>query len=521
MRLPVRPAGLVLIGLLTCFWLTPGHPQARVRAGSKLPGKLTQQPSTPEPPLAGQTPPAPPPAPDWPRQLPTVVTPAPAVVPAVPVAVVPAPPVVIVDPGPIDPPTPTVTLRLRVQACAPAGQQLEYRLCVENTSAAEAHHVLVRNPLPPNARFVRAIPEPNLKEPELQWQLGTLPPCCCKEIVLVLEPIGTDEVRNCARVQFEHGQCVVTRIARLAPVVPVAPGALPPGTTPPVMPRVQDSGDRITPLPGAAEAKLDLKVSGPDRQPINQPATYTFTVSNTGGSPATRLLVACVLPEKLKFVSASDGGKFLEGQVAWVLESLSGGASRSYQLTVQGEPGRHCLRPYALADRDLLVRTEFCTVFFGGSGLGATMETTRDPVAVGEQTSYVIIVYNQGNVPATNIRIRVQLPVQMEVVRGVGPGVNNQLEDPKKTVGAAVVFDPFTNLQPGGSLRYEVVAWARQAGVVVVRSELTADQLKAGGPVIQERSTTIITDQEMSRRRARATSYRPSELKGDQASGKR
>ena len=30
------------------------------------------------------------------------------------------------------------------------------------------------------------------------------------------EPIGGDEVKNCARVQFEHGECVATRVARPA-----------------------------------------------------------------------------------------------------------------------------------------------------------------------------------------------------------------------------------------------------------------------------------------------------------------
>src|SRR5262249_8937087 len=118
------------------------------------------------------------------------------------------------SPGPgAEPPVPVVAIRVRVAATTPAGQELEYHLRVVNDSRAAAHHVTVRNPVPANARFVRATPEPTFREPELVWRLGTLAPCASREIVLVLRPTGGD-VTNCARVQFEHGQCVTTRIAR-------------------------------------------------------------------------------------------------------------------------------------------------------------------------------------------------------------------------------------------------------------------------------------------------------------------
>ena len=99
---------------------------------------------------------------------------------------------------PLDPPPPTVAIRVRVADSAAAGQELVYRIHVVNRSPAAAHHVTVRNPLPANAAFVRTVPEPALREPELVWHLGTLPPCGCREVVLVLRPTGSGDVRNCA-----------------------------------------------------------------------------------------------------------------------------------------------------------------------------------------------------------------------------------------------------------------------------------------------------------------------------------
>src|SRR5258708_7457091 len=89
---------------------------------------------------------------------------------------------------PMDPPAPLVSLRIRVPALGSLGQELEYRICVENKADADAHHVLVRNPLPANTRFVSANPKPSALSPELQWNLGTLGPGGCVEIVLILAP---------------------------------------------------------------------------------------------------------------------------------------------------------------------------------------------------------------------------------------------------------------------------------------------------------------------------------------------
>jgi uncharacterized repeat protein (TIGR01451 family) len=67
--------------------------------------------------------------------------------------------------APCDPPTPVVKIRVRVPACGRPGEPIEYRICVYNDSPADAHHVVVKNAVPANARFVRASPEPHAKEP--------------------------------------------------------------------------------------------------------------------------------------------------------------------------------------------------------------------------------------------------------------------------------------------------------------------------------------------------------------------
>src|SRR3954468_15637336 len=46
---------------------------------------------------------------------------------------------------PRDPPPPTLKIKVRVPACSAPGRTLEYRICIENCSPAEAHHVVVKD----------------------------------------------------------------------------------------------------------------------------------------------------------------------------------------------------------------------------------------------------------------------------------------------------------------------------------------------------------------------------------------
>ena len=63
------------------------------------------------------------------------------------------------------PPAPTVKIMVRVPACAEPGGTIRYCICVENCSTAEAHHVIVKNALPENAKFVKADPPPSPPTP--------------------------------------------------------------------------------------------------------------------------------------------------------------------------------------------------------------------------------------------------------------------------------------------------------------------------------------------------------------------
>lgn len=516
-----------LAALVTSIMLALPAVAAQVRAGT---GPMCASPplfpTTPEPPLAEPLPPAKP---------------------------------ILGTAQPSDPPAPVVVLCVRVPVSATAGQELEYRVCVENRSAAPAHHVLVRNPLPAHARFVRASPDPAVREPELLWRLGTLEGGAKREIVLVLAPTGEGDVTNCARVQFEHGECVTTRVARpgltmqksgpteavladtltyrltlsnsgsadvtnllVTDILPAGLehssgkdrlswilGTLAPGQSQTVEYQVvarkigQLCNKVIATAAGGlreekefcvqvGERRLSLVMTGPERRYLNLPATYLLTVSNPGTLPLSDVIITNPLPAQTALAGAG-GGQLMGNRVEWRIGTLPPAESRTVEVRLRAlAPGRICNQAVVTASHGLVQQAEVCTDFTGAAALSLDVEDTADPVEVGSETSYNILVRNPGTSPVTRVQIVATVPEQMVVTRAAGAS------DHRKE-GHKIIYDALT-LAAGAEARYRIDVKAQQPGDVRFKVELTADQLTAG-PVQQEESTTIFAVSPSSRRK--------------------
>jgi uncharacterized repeat protein (TIGR01451 family) len=384
---------------------------------------------------------------------------------------------------PTDPPPPVLKVKVRVPACAAVGQPIAYRICVENCSAAEAHHVVLKNALPANAEYVRADPEPTRFLPELQWHLGTVGGGACREVVLVLRPTNAEDVKNCPRVQFEHGQCVTTRLAGLAPGLPGA-------AVPPVKQPAETKEPPQVPL--ADRPKLTVTIEGHQRQYVNLNSHYFITVSNTGKTKAGNLLVSCALPKETKFVRADQNWKYAQGQVAWLLGDLEPGAQRRVELVVKAlVEGRFCMRATARADLGATAASEGCTQFLGVSALHVELADRDDPLVVGGKTSYPILVRNPGSAAVTNVRLKALVPPALQMLDATGPS-KFQVGD-KVALGQWVEMGPLAKLAPMTSQTYEIFVEAKRAGATRLHVEVSADQLERG-PVTEDESTTLFDD---------------------------
>lgn len=374
---------------------------------------------------------------------------------------------------PKDPPPPVVKLKVRVPACSEPGQPIEYRICVENCSTMEAHHVIVKDALPENAKFVKSDPAPSKQGPELQWNLGTVGGGAVREIIVVLQPTNKEDIKNCVRVQFEHGVCLTTRQAAYVP-----------GTRPPI----------ITPVPGVKpeEAPIfDLSVRGPKDQYSNLPAKYEITLTNKGKSKAMNTQVNVRLPDKLKAIKASDPGVAVENVVVWNLGHVDAGATKILELTLRAmEKGEHCFTASAKADQGVSKEVEFCTKFAGVSAMSIEMFGNDGAVLVGGKTSYPIHIKSLGSEPLTNIEVRAFIPDVLKLERA--NAAFDEFEPVKG--GRWIKFKTLPKVEGNAQASYEIFVEALRAGATRFHVEVVADQLEVGRPVIEEELTHIVDD---------------------------
>ncbi len=363
-------------------------------------GPARAQFATPEPPLAG--------APGAPVAPPRPV-PAPGKAPAAR------------EPG--DPPVPMVSLRVRVPARAEPGKELEYRLQVENSSKAEAHHVLVRDRLPPGARLIRTSPDPKSRQPDLIWDLGTLAPCAKKEIIVVIVPETGSEIENNAFVQFEHGQRVRTRINR---------------------------------------PDLRLRVLAPPRVPLHDPITFQLEVTNVGPADAVDVVLKDQLPAELKFLTSKPSASG-ENPLTWKLGTLAPGQSRRVEYSAAS------LKADTFSDHAEVtaaggVRQEGSAYVQVGDRL-LVAKSGPERRLVRRLTTYQITVTNTGTEAAANVQVANQLPKDITFVNATADG---------KLVGDRIRWSLGT-LAPGARRSIQVAVRAGIPGKFKNVTEVTAD----------------------------------------------
>jgi uncharacterized repeat protein (TIGR01451 family) len=328
--------------------------------------------------------------------------------------------------GPVDPPVPQVVVRVRVPAEAIPNERLVYHITVANDSRADAHHVLLKNPLPSHVTFVSAKPEPNAMTPVLLWELGTLKPCAKKEIELVVMPTGSGDVRSCARVQYEHGQCVQTRVAR----------------------------------PG-----LQLAHTGPAQAALYDVVTFKADVTNNGKAPARNVSLSVSLPEGVEFQNSKPAVGGETNPLVWDLGEVAGGQSKrvEYSLIVK-KTGTFTSRAAVTAGGGL--REEAAATVQVGQPALAVVKSGPKQRAVGRPATYRITVRNPGTLAATNVELADELPADISFARA-SDGGEIRGEEVRWTLG---------RLEPGASRTVEVAVRAKRAGKFKNVVTATADR---------------------------------------------
>jgi len=117
-----------------------------------------------------------------------------------------------------------------------------------------------------------------------------------------------------------------------------------------------------------------------------------------------------------------------------------------------------------------------------------TLEITKsaDPIEVGGELTYTIHAINQGDGAANNVGVTLLVPEEMAIVK-------EKLESGARVEGHTVVFER-PALAAKSTASFVLTVEARRPGDVRLTAKLTCDQLRRGGPLTREETTTIVGD---------------------------
>jgi len=228
---------------------------------------------------------------------------------------------------------------------------------------------------------------------------------------------------------------------------------------------------------------LTIAKAGPQRQYLGRPISYEITVANKGDGPARNTIVEDIIPPGVASIEATTGAQFSTSKLVWELGTLEPNMSKkvrvSYTPTKEGEVMATASASAYCAET---VTDTSKTSITGIAASRLEVVDLEDPVEVGNTTTYVITVTNQGSAADSNVRVVCTLDDKLQYVSSAGATAGS-------IMGRTVSFAPLRRLEPRTKATWRVVVRGARAGDVRFRATLHTDTLAL--PVEQTEATHV------------------------------
>ncbi|MCA9071019.1 MAG: DUF11 domain-containing protein, partial [Planctomycetaceae bacterium] len=235
-------------------------------------------------------------------------------------------------------------------------------------------------------------------------------------------------------------------------------------------------------------AILETKIDGPRFRYVGRPATFTIVAENQGTAEATNVHVRCAVPQSFGFMEANLGGKYdaASKTVNWFVNKIPAKSKVTVECELKAlDRGEFPVLALSYADRGLRSLAKHETAVEGIAAILLEVVDIDDPVEVGTETGYEILITNQGTDFATNIQVKLDVPDGMEITGIKGPSkgiIENR----------TVRFEPLAKLAPRADAIYRVKIRGTKPGDFRVTVQAQSDTLKS--PVTEQESTKVYQD---------------------------
>ena len=235
-------------------------------------------------------------------------------------------------------------------------------------------------------------------------------------------------------------------------------------------------------------AILETKIDGPKFRYVSRPATFEIIAENKGTAAATNVHVRCAVPQSFGFLGATAGGKYdaASKTVNWFVNEVPAGGKVAVECELRAlDRGDFPVMALSYADRGLRSLAKHETSVEGIAAILLEVVDIDDPVEVGTETGYEILITNQGTDFATNVQIKLDVPEGMEITGFKGPSEG-------KILDRTVTFAPLPKLAPRADAIYRVKIRGTKPGDFRVSVHAQSDSLTS--PVIEQESTKVYQD---------------------------
>lgn len=218
------------------------------------------------------------------------------------------------------------------------------------------------------------------------------------------------------------------------------------------------------------QALIQLACTAPAERYLGRPGDFCFKISNTGDAACGDAVIEASVPAGLTVQSTTGGGTFANGKVTWRVGTLGAGESKEVCATVvSAVAGQVSISASATCGCAAPATTSCQTVYRGIAAVLLEVVDANDPIEVGANEVYEVIVTNQGSAPLTNVKIVSKLEDAQEFVSGTGTTAVSGS-------GKTITYEIVGSIAPKAKASWKVTIKALKAGDARFDTILTSDQ---------------------------------------------